>query len=204
MIDNPDENVPIEPDEILGPGEQPKKPRARPGKKVSFNRDQSDEQRDDEKRHTDPYQQVVILGRGWWDRDGFEPTEEQRAMVKMLKFSGYTDEDVAGGLHMSVETLIKHFAFELKHAKMLLTGDLATRAYTRARRGNDIMTMFLLKTRGDGNFSEKAAVATAITDSLKDVDALSDDKKAQVIASLVDLMNPKRKTTAETKKGETP
>jgi hypothetical protein len=189
-----DSDKPID-GEIIGPGEQGKggkQPPAKRLKPISFNRNQSDEQREDEKKRTDPFQQVVILGRGWWDRDGFEPTEEQRGMVKMLKFSGYTDEDVASGLHMSVETLIKHFAHELKHAKMLLTGDLATRAYTRARRGNDILTMFLLKTRGDGNFSEKAAVATAITDSLKDVDALSDDKKAQVIASLVDLMNPRK------------
>jgi hypothetical protein len=189
-----DSDKPID-GEIIGPGEQGaggKQPPAKRLKPISFNRNQSEEQREDEKKRTEPFQQVVILGRGWWDRDGFEPTEEQRGMVKMLKFSGYTDEDVASGLHMSVETLIKHFAHELKHAKMLLTGDLATRAYTRARRGNDILTMFLLKTRGDGNFSEKAAVATAITDSLKDVDALSDDKKAQVIASLVDLMNPRK------------
>ena len=188
--------------EIIGPGEQAKQPPVKRQKPQSFNRNQSDEQKADEKKRTDPFQQVVLLGRKWWDYNDWQPTEEQRGMVKMLKFSGYTDEDVASGLHMSVETLIKHFAHELKHAKMLLTGDLATRAYTRARRGNDILTMFLLKTRGDGNFSEKAAVATAITDSLKDVDALSDDKKAQVIASLVELMNPK--PAPKPKKEETP
>lgn len=198
-----DTNEPID-GEIIGPGEQAKKLPEKRQKPQSFNRNQSQEQKDDEQRNADPFQKVVLLGRKWWDHSDWQPTEEQRGMVKMLKFSGYTDEDVASGLHMSVETLIKHFAHELKHAKMLLTGDLATRAYTRARRGNDILTMFLLKTRGDGNFSEKAAVATAITDSLKDVDSLTDDKKAQVIASLVELMNPKqKKTTAEPKKDDT-
>lgn len=178
--------------EIIPPGGAQLPAKRGGGKKNSFNRPQTPEDKEAERKETDPFHQVVLLGRGWWDFPGFEPTNEHRKMVQMLKFSGYTDEDIAAGLHMSVETLLKHFAWELRNAKMLIMGDLATRAYTRARRGNDVMTIFLLKTRSDGAFSERAATAAAITDSLKDVDALTDDKKADVIAALVDLMNPKR------------
>lgn len=185
--------------EVTTPDGKVSKPPAKRGSNKSrkgFGRDQSDEERAQEQTNSDPFQQVVLLGRSWWDRDGFEPSEEQRKMVQMLKFSGYTDEQVAGGLYMSVETLIKHFSFDLTNAKMLIMGDLATRAYTRARQGNDVLTMFLMKTRSEnGAFSEKASTAAAITDSLKDVDALSDDKKASVIAALVDLMNPKPQKT---------
>ena len=124
-------------------------------------------------------------------------------MVQMLKFSGYTDEDIAAALHMSVETLLKHFSWELKNAKTLIMGDLATRAYVRARQGNDVMTMFLLKTRGEnGAFSERTSQAAAITDSLKDAANLSDDKKAAVIASVLDLLNPKKKEKTTTNSGE--
>jgi hypothetical protein len=190
-----DTNEPID-GEITTPDGKVSQPPAKRGTnktRKGFGRDQSDAEREQETKNSDPFQQVVLLGRSWWDRDGFEPSDEQRKMVQMLKFSGYTDEQIAGGLHMSVETLIKHFAFELTNAKMLIMGDLATRAYTRARQGNDVLTMFLMKTRSEnGAFSEKASTAAAITDSLKDVDALSDDKKASVIAALVDLMNPKR------------
>ena len=202
-----DDSEPLD-GEITGPDGKVSKPPAKRGSNKSrkgFGRDQSDDEREDERKNSEPFTEVVMLGRGWWDRDGFEPSEEQRKMVQMLKFSGYTDEQIAGGLHMSVETLIKHFDFELKNSKMLIMGDLATRAYTRARQGNDVLTMFLMKTRSEnGAFSEKASVAGAITDSLKDVDTMSDDKKAQVIASLVELMSPKHKQTkTTTPEGET-
>ena len=190
----PDTNEPID-GEITAPNGKVSKPPKRPRK--GFGRDQSPDEREEEVNASDPFQRVVLMGDDWWRGAGWEPSNDDRKMVQMLKFSGYTDEQIAGGLHMSVETLIKHFAFELKNAKMLIMGDLATRAYTRARQGNDVLTMFLLKTRSDGAFSEKAATAAAITDSLKDVDALTDDKKASVIAALVELMNPKpeKKTT---------
>lgn len=172
-------------------------------KRTSFNGRQTPEQRKDEEERSEPFRVVAFRGEGWWRGDGWEPSNDDRLMVQMLKFSGYTDEDIASALHMSVETLLKHFSWELKNAKTLIVGDLATRAYTRARQGNDIMTMFLLKTRGNGQFSEKSQTAAAITDSLKDVEGLSDDKKAEVIASLVDLLNPKKeKTKTATREGD--
>jgi len=184
--------------EIIPPEKPGKKSGPEKGapKKVTgkgFGRQQTDEERADEEKRSETFRTVVKLGDRWWKRPGWEPNENDRLMVQMLKFSGYTDEDIAGALQMSVETLLKYFSWELQHAKTLIMGDLATRAYTRARQGNDVMTMFLLKTRGEnGAFSEKAAQASAITDSLKDVDGLSDDKKAQVIANVLDLLNPKR------------
>lgn len=209
MTEEVENNEPID-GEVTGPdGKTSPAPKGKSGKqpgrekRTSFNGRQTEQQRKDEEEQAAPFTRIVAYGEDWWRGRDWEPSKEDRLMVQMLKFSGYTDEDIAGALHMSVETLIKHFEFELKHAKTLIMGDLATRAYTRARQGNDIMTMFLLKTRSNGAFSEKAATAAAITDSLKDVEGLSDEKKATVIASLVDLLNPKReKAKTATKEGE--
>lgn len=206
---------PIEPDEIVGPndkppekpadgGDEPEVPQKR-AKRTSFSGRQTPDQRKEETDEAAPFTRIALLGEDWWRGPGWQPSKEDQMMVQMLKFSGYTDEDIASALHMSVETLIKHFAFELRNAKTLIIGDLATRAYTRARQGNDIMTMFLLKTRSGGAFSEKAAQAQAITESLKDVEGMSDDKKAAVISSLVDLLNPKKekaKSTTTTEDGQ--
>lgn len=208
MTDEGTDSEPIE-GEITGPDGKvspaPKGKGKQPGreKRTSFNGRQTEEQRKEEEERSGSFRRVVAYGPDWWRGYDWEPSKDDRLMVQMLKFSGYTDEDIASALHMSVETLIKHFEWELKNAKTLIMGDLATRAYTRARQGNDIMTMFLLKTRSNGAFSEKAATAAAITDSLKDVEGLSDEKKATVIASLVDLLNPKKeKAKATTKEGE--
>lgn len=199
---------PIEPDEIVGPNDQlpakggkgngGKQPAKKPSRR--FGRERTAEEIEEEERHARPFTRVALLGD--WKRPGWQPSDEDRLMVQMLKFSGYTDEDVAAALGMSVETLLKWFDFELNNAKTLIVGDLATRAYVRARQGNDVLLMFLLKTRANGQFSEKTAQAQAITESLKDVEGLTDDKKASVIASLVDLLNPK-KEKASAKKGET-
>lgn len=190
MTDNPIDPTDIEP---------PRKGRRKAVTGKGFGRQQTEEERTEETKRADPFTRIVALGEGWWRYEGFAPSEDDQRMVQMLKFSGYTDEDIASALYMSVETLQKHFAFELRNAKTLIIGDLATRAYTRARQGNDVMTMFLLKTRGGGAFSEKVSQAQAITESLKDVDGLSDDKKAHVIASLVDLLNPKKEKAAAKK-----
>lgn len=178
-------------------GPNDKDDKKRRSQKRNFAGGQTPEEREEEKSHTGPFTRVAVYGSDWWRQYGWQPSADDRLMVQMLKFSGYTDEDVASALYMSVETLQKHFDFELKNAKTLIIGDLATRAYVRARQGNDVMTMFLLKTRGGGAYSEKAAMAASITDSLKDAESLSDEKKAQVISSLVDLLSPKREKTAK-------
>jgi len=184
-------------------GDKRAKPR-RPSPR-RYGREQTDGERKEEDGQSKTFGLVIARGEGWWRSYGWEPSSDDRLMVQMLKFSGYTDEDIAGALHMSVETLLKHFEWELKHAKTLIMGDLATRAYTRARQGNDVLLMFLLKTRApNGAFSEKAAVAGSLADSLKEAEGLSDDKKAEVIRSLVDLLNPKPKEkTKTTKEGAT-
>ena len=201
------DQTPIEPDEIVGPNDRPPKGsnRGRDGspKRVTgkgYGRQQTEEERKEETKEADPFTRIAALGERWWRYDGFQPSDDDQRMVQMLKFAGYTDEDIASALYMSVETLQKFFAFELNNAKTLIIGDLATRAYTRARQGNDVLTMFLLKTRGGGAFSEKVSQAQAITESLKDVDGLSDDKKAHVIASLVDLLNPKKEKAPKEEK----
>lgn len=182
-----------------GKKDGPKKPVTGRG----FGRQQTEEERKEENERSKSFLTVAARGEGWWKGEGWEPSGDDRLMVQMLKFSGYNDEDIASALHMSVETLLKHFEWELKHAKTLIMGDLATRAYTRARQGNDVMTIFLLKTRSNGAFSEKAAVADALTSKLGDVEGLSDEKKQQVVASLLDLLAPgKSKGKNTTKEGE--
>lgn len=208
MTDITDDNSKPEEGEDTGEG---KKKRGRKGasdgdakKPVTgkgFGRAQTEEERQKEEAASSPFRRVIALGDSWWRRHEWEPNEDERRMVQMLKFSGYSDEDIAGALEMSVETLLRHFEHELTHGRTLIIGDLATRAYVRARQGNDVLTMFLLKTRANGAFSEKVSQAAAITEGLKDVEGLTEDRKAQVVASLLDLLNPKKEATKTTKKG---
>jgi len=191
---------PIEPTDIEPPktgGKKNDKPPAR----RRFGRERTEKEINEEEEAVRPFTKVALLGD--WKRADWRPSQEDGLMVQMLKFSGYTDEDVAAAIGMSVETLQKWFSFELQNAKTLIVGDLATRAYVRARQGNDVLLMFLLKSRTNGAFSERAATASAIADGLKDVDSLSDDRRAEIIGNLIGLLNPKKqKKKATTTEGD--
>lgn len=166
---------------------------------------QNEKQRKEEEDRAAPFGKALLRGLDW-RQPGWEPDDDERHMVAMLKFSGYTDEDVARVLGMSVETMLKYFQWEIANARMMIIGDLATRAVVRARQGDATLTMFLLKTRSDQLFSERVASAAALGDALGK-DEPDDKKRAELVGRVLDLLDSTRKTktaaTAETKKGTT-
>lgn len=197
----------VQPPAKGGKPKKPKKPKGGGAPKPSgsskgFGRQQSQEERDAEEAGSKAFFALVAAGGFDWRYTEWEPTEQQRDAVKMLKFCGYNDEDIAYACGMSVESLIRYFGFELKTAKMLMIGDLAGRAFSRARHGNDVLTMFLLKTRGGSNFSERANAVAALADSASSSEEGIDSKKrAELVEKILDLLSEKKKPKADSKKG---
>ena len=205
MSDNSpsDDGKPLDGD-VIGPdGSTSAGPDGAAKRKRGPNKKHTPEERAEEAAGSKIFFEVVKAGGFDWRHKDWEPSEAQRRVVSTLAFCGYTHEDIGLAVGMSVETLQKHFDFELKTARMLSVGDLAARALTRARQGNDTMTIFLLKTRGGPAFSERAEQAAVLGDKLKDAVGVSDERKQEIISSIVDLLTPKRAATkATTKEGD--
>lgn len=165
-----------------------------PGEHRTFGRTskQNPQQRAEEEAGSKAFYGIVAAGGFHRTHGDWEPTQQQRDAVKMLKFCGYTDEDIAYATGMSVETLGKYFEFELKTAKMLVIGDLAQRAVIRARQGDATLTMFLLKTRGGQNFSERAIQMQALGEAL-DKEEPNDSRRAELVGKVLDLLDTHRK-----------
>lgn len=199
MADDTSGDEPLDGD-VQPPGKKGgRKPGPATGK--GFGRQQTPEERSEEEAGSRAFYALVAAGGFDWRHKDWEPTKQQRDAVKMLKFCGYTDEDISYATGMSVESLQKYFEFELKTAKMLLIGDLANRAMHRAKQGNDVLTMFLLKTRGDGRFSEKAAMVGALVDESA-AGGVDESKRAQVVSQILDLLDArKNKPKKATKEG---
>lgn len=163
---------------------------------------QSDEERAEEEQKSAPFGKALVAGGLDWRHPGWQPNEQERQMVRVFKFAGYTDEDVARFLNMSVETLLKHFSFELQNARMAVIGDLTNRAVTRARQGNDTFVMFLLKTRGGGHFSERVAAEAALGG--KDETEVLDDKRKrdELVKYVVDAIEKNSKSDKSSEEGK--
>lgn len=158
---------------------------------------QNEKQREEEEENSEPFQRAIMAGGLDWRHPGWEPSDKERRMVQILKFAGSTDEDIGRILDMSVETLKKHFDFELEVGRQVVIGDLASRAITRARQGDATLTMFLLKTRGGQNFSERAIQAQALGEALGK-DEIDTTKRAELVGKILDVLDThKRKTTAK-------
>ena len=162
---------------------------------------QTDEQRKEEEAEAKPFGRTLLHGLDW-RHPGWEPSDDERNMISMLKFSGYNDEEIARGMGMSVETLIKWFSWELTNARMFVVGDLATRAYVRARQGDATLTMFLLKTRSDQLFSERAASAAALGDAIGKGEP-DEAKRAELVGKVLELLDLAKKTKTKTATAET-
>jgi len=204
MTDAPDDK-PLD-GEITPGGKKPDKGSTSGGKRA-FNGQQTPEQRDAENKNSETMRSIAIYGLNW-KHPGWEPTEQQRRVVIMLKFAGYTDEDVGKYMSMSVESLQKYFPDEVEIGKMGVVGDLTNRAVFRAQQGNDVLTMFLLKTRGGGNFSERAVQMQALGEGLAQTEP-DEKRRVELVGKILDLLDSaKQKTkTAKTttnKKEETP
>lgn len=91
-------------------------------------------------------------GRG---RPEFEPSDEQREKVRVLRASSMSQEEIAEALDISVPTLTKHFSFELKIGSAKVTADVLMARYRSAMGGNVSAQNKLLEQLGAGAAAEK-------------------------------------------------
>jgi hypothetical protein len=185
-----DDNQPDKP--LEGDIDNPKKGgKKKPTYSNSGGRRQTDEERDAEEKGSRVFFALVAAGGFDWQYKDWEPTEQQRDAVKVLSFCGYTQEQIAYATGMSVESLVRYFDFELQTARMLIIGDLTSRAITRARQGDNILTMFLLKTRSEGRFSEKAAMVAQLADESA-TEGIDEGKRARLVGQILELLDARK------------
>lgn len=152
---------------------------------------QTPEQREAEEKAAEVWGKLAISGGFQRDEFAYIPTDEERDQVRIMVFCGYAEADIAAITRMGVETLRKYFSFELRNGRRIAIADLAQRAFHRARGGDATLTMFLLKTRGEGAFSEKAQIVAGLDDALG---AETDEaKRKQLVTSIMELISPKMK-----------
>lgn len=133
---------------------------------------------------------------GWdWRENPTWPTEKDREQVRVFSFAGFTQEQIAAAGGCSVETLRKHFEYELDHARMMIIGDLASRAIYRAREGDAAYTLFLLKTRG--GFHENPKGAGAAIDQLEQEGVLTPEQRDTLTKTLVQKIKIANKVQRE-------
>lgn len=115
-------------------------------------------------------------------RPAFEPTKEQRDNVRTLSGLGIPQEDICllvkdkAGKPISVDTLAKYFADEIKAGVTEANAKIAGRLFKSAMEGNTACMIFWLKTRA--RWSETPQ-KLAITDA--------DGKDKPAAATLADL-----------------
>lgn len=165
--------------------------RKKPTYSNSGGRRQSDEEREEERKGSEVFFALVAAGGFDWGYKDWEPTKAQRDAVKVLSFCGYTQEQIAYATGMSVESLVRHFEFELQTARMLIIGDLTSRAITRARQGDNILTMFLLKTRGEGRFSERSQMVAQLADESA-TEGIDEGRRAQLVGQILELLDARK------------
>lgn len=124
------------------------------------------------------------------------PTEEERMVVRTLVFAGYTEEAIAKGLRISRHQLRTHFEDELEHGRMMMVGKTTAALVERAWEGSDVAAIFLLKTRGAGNFSEKLGEAERFVDENADSSQLPASKKQELVQGIVSLIKQATKPQA--------
>jgi len=76
------------------------------------------------------------------------PTEKSRAIVAGYCCAGYNQEEIAEFMDIHVNTLAKHYRFELKTAKSSKIRRVGLKAYRLAMKGDTKMIEFILKTQG--------------------------------------------------------
>lgn len=97
-------------------------------------------------------------------RPSFQPTAEQRRMVKSLAAFGNKQDQIASLLKLSARTLRKHFREELDHGATDANSQIANALYKKAKDGDTTAQIFWLKCRAgwrERNGFEVAAPAVA-------------------------------------------
>jgi hypothetical protein len=82
-----------------------------------------------------------------------DPTLAQA--VATMSFSGFTMAQVCSSLRISESTVRQYYDYEFKNGQSNLVNDIAGSLAQRALSGSDTAAIFLLKTRGKGQFSER-------------------------------------------------
>ena len=82
-----------------------------------------------------------------------DPTLAQA--VATMSFSGFTMAQVCSSLRISESTVRQYYDHEFKNGQSNLVNDIAGSLAQRALSGSDTAAIFLLKTRGKGQFSER-------------------------------------------------
>ncbi len=78
--------------------------------------------------------------------------------VANMVFAGQTAETICRVLKMSMTTLYEHYKDEVETGQASMVSDISTSLAQRAKGGSDTAAIFLLKTRGNGKFTERNAV----------------------------------------------
>lgn len=80
-------------------------------------------------------------------RPQFEPTDEQRKMVKTLAGVGVPQEQIAAIIGITDDTLRKHFEVETQVGKAMAHSNMAQAIYQKAIKGSERMMIFFAKTQ---------------------------------------------------------
>jgi hypothetical protein len=80
-------------------------------------------------------------------RPPFQPTDEQRRMVKSLAAYGTKQDEIAQVLGVSSRTLRKHFRAELDRAGVEANSQIAQALFRKATSGDTTAAIFWLKCR---------------------------------------------------------
>jgi hypothetical protein len=77
----------------------------------------------------------------------YEPTDENRKLVKTLAAVGITFEDIATKLEISADTLVKYYKKELDDGRIDANASIGQTLFQQAKNGNTAAAIFWLKTR---------------------------------------------------------
>lgn len=117
-----------------------------------------------------------MAGRG---RPPHEPTEKDRELVRLWAADGRPIDDIAEGIGISPNTLVKHYREELDEAEDLLIAKVKGFLFKNCEEGNVTAQIFFLKVRAGWSEKMKLEHSGGITHSLdltklstKEVDAL--------------------------------
>jgi hypothetical protein len=75
-----------------------------------------------------------------------------------MSFAGFTMAQVCNALRLSESTVRQYYDFEFKNGQAGMVNQISTSLAQRALSGSDTAAIFLLKTRGNGKFSERNAL----------------------------------------------
>ena len=77
----------------------------------------------------------------------YEPTAENKKLVKTLAAVGITFEDIATKLEISSDTLVKYYKKDLDDGRIDANASIGQTLFQQAKNGNTAAAIFWLKTR---------------------------------------------------------